>query len=144
MRRSGSAQASGSRSSARRRLLPIAAIAAIGLLVFLTACGGDDGEDTTAATTTTQETTATDTGAGGGAAGAEGSTIFAENCASCHGSDGGGGFGPSLQNRSDLSVERVAEQVTNGGGEMPSFEGQLSEEQIAAVDDYVSTEIAGN
>lgn len=142
MRESGTAQATGSRPAARGTLLPLAAIAAIALLVFLTACGGDDGDDTTAATTTTQETTATE--AGGGGAGAEGSTIFAENCASCHGSDGSGGFGPSLQNRSDLSVERVTEQVTNGGGEMPSFEGQLSEEQIAAVADYVSTQIAGN
>jgi cytochrome c551 len=34
-------------------------------------------------------------------------------------------------------------QVTNGGGGMPAFKGQLSEEEIANVAAYVSEDIVG-
>jgi len=35
------------------------------------------------------------------------------------------------------------EQVTNGGGGMPSFKGDLSGAEIDAVATYVNTQIAG-
>mgnify|MGYP006094426147 CR=1 FL=1 len=61
-------------------------------------------------------------------------------CASCHTlSDAGsyGVIGPNLnQLRPDFS--RVMTAVTNGIGVMPSYEGQLKEEEIKAVSHYVS------
>jgi mono/diheme cytochrome c family protein len=69
-----------------------------------------------------------------------GETIFATRCASCHGRDGGGGFGPAL--RGGIVVQdfpNVADQVavvTNGRGSMPSFGGSLTPAQIAAVVAY--------
>jgi mono/diheme cytochrome c family protein len=72
-----------------------------------------------------------------------GASIFATRCASCHGADGGGGYGPALG--SGIVVERYpnpADQVAvvqNGRGSMPSFAGSLTPEQIQAVVDYTRT-----
>jgi cytochrome c551 len=70
----------------------------------------------------------------------DGAEIFAANCASCHtlaAADAGGVTGPNLD---DLQpdVETVSEQVTNGGGGMPAFDGDLSPEEIDAVSAYVA------
>ena len=70
-------------------------------------------------------------------------SIYATRCASCHGADGGGGFGPPLGG--GIVVERYpnpADQiavVTNGRGSMPSFAGSLTPEQIAAVVEFTRT-----
>jgi cytochrome c553 len=74
-----------------------------------------------------------------------GKTVFAEQCSVCHGSDGhGGNGGPDLRTMPLAKTEEGAiEQVTNGGGGMPAFEGTLSEEEIANVAAYVSSDIAG-
>jgi mono/diheme cytochrome c family protein len=74
-----------------------------------------------------------------------GKTVFAEQCSVCHGSHGhGGNGGPDLTTMPLAQTEEGAiEQVTNGGGGMPAFEGTLSEEEIANVAAYVSSEIAG-
>jgi mono/diheme cytochrome c family protein len=86
------------------------------------------------------ETGATDGGeapAGDAAAGAE---VFASaGCGSCHAlADAGstGAVGPNLD-ESQPSYELVVDRVTNGMGAMPSFAGQLSEEQIQDVAAYV-------
>ncbi|MBD7971168.1 c-type cytochrome [Paenibacillus gallinarum] len=56
------------------------------------------------------------------------------SCISCHGNQLEGGVGPSLQK---VGAESNAEQLYKtiskgkGGGKMPAFEGQLSEEEIA-------------
>jgi cytochrome c oxidase subunit II len=70
----------------------------------------------------------------------EGASLFTENCGSCHTlSEAGtsGTIGPSLD---DLTLEEAAieEQIRNGGGGMPPFEGQLSDEQIQALVQYLS------
>jgi cytochrome c oxidase subunit II len=70
----------------------------------------------------------------------EGAALFTENCGSCHTlSDAGtsGTVGPSLD---DLTLDEAAieEQIRNGGGGMPPFEGQLSDEQIQALVQYLS------
>jgi mono/diheme cytochrome c family protein len=39
-------------------------------------------------------------------------------------------------------ADRVAEQVRNGGGGMPAFDGRLDDAQIEAVSDYVA-QVAG-
>jgi quinohemoprotein ethanol dehydrogenase len=81
-------------------------------------------------------------GAGDAAAGAE---VFANNCSICHGSKGtGGNGGPDLRTMPKAKTESGAiEQVTNGGGGMPAFNGSLSEEEIADVAAYVVQKIVG-
>jgi mono/diheme cytochrome c family protein len=76
-------------------------------------------------------------GAGGGT---DGKAIFTANCASCHTlADAGtsGTIGPNLD-ETKPSRELAVQRVTNGKGAMPAFKGQLSDEQIQAVADYVS------
>lgn len=70
----------------------------------------------------------------------DGQAIYQANCASCHGADGSGGQGPSLQGIVDEhGVDYATEVVTNGRGAMPAWEGQLTAEEIAAVVEYVGT-----
>jgi mono/diheme cytochrome c family protein len=89
-------------------------------------------------------------GEGGTEAGATGdasagSSIFAENCSVCHGATGhGGAGGPDLRTMPLAQTEAGAvQQVTNGGGGMPPFGGQLSSEEISDVAAYVVHEIVG-
>jgi mono/diheme cytochrome c family protein len=72
-----------------------------------------------------------------------GAAVFTENCSTCHGATGeGGNGGPSLLTMPLAQTEAGAiEQVTNGGGGMPAFKGQLSEEEIEDVAAYVVQEI---
>jgi cytochrome c551 len=113
------------------------ALVALVLCVGAAACGGDDDTDATATeetTTTTEETTTTTTEA------AAGREIFVANCGSCHTlTDAGtsGAVGPSLDGIG-LDVSAVETQVRNGGGGMPAFEGQLTDEEIVAVSTYVT------
>jgi quinohemoprotein ethanol dehydrogenase len=85
-------------------------------------------------------------GAGGEADVREGplaEQLFSDNCSGCHGLDGGGGNGgPSLTNI-DANAGEIADQIANGGGGMPPFEGQLSSEEIESLSAYVLGEIAG-
>jgi len=100
----------------------------------VTACGGDDetgnGTDTTTATDTNgEEATA-------------GRDVFLAQCGSCHTlADAGtsGTVGPNLDDAS-LDEAAVEQQVRAGGGAMPSFEGTLSDEEIASVAAYVAAE----
>ena len=99
----------------------------------LGACGGDDSGSE--ATTT----------AGGGAttteSGASGEAVFKDNCGGCHTLSAAGTSGTTGPNLDDLKPDEatVEQQVRNGGGGMPAFEGKLSEEQIMAVASYVSS-----
>ena len=70
---------------------------------------------------------------------AAGEELYANNCAACHGLQGEGGrAGPALRGRQSAANEAaVFEQILNGGGGMPSFEGTLTPEQIADVTAYV-------
>jgi mono/diheme cytochrome c family protein len=117
---------------------------AVGLVALLlclgaTACGGDDdeGAGTTTEETTTEETTTTETGGGTGSA--EGREVFVANCGSCHTLEDAGTSGAIGPNLDELSVDEatVEAQVRSGGGGMPAFEGQLSDEEIMAVAGYV-------
>lgn len=68
-----------------------------------------------------------------------GQAIFATRCASCHGADGEGGFGPTLAGVVVQRYPNIADQeavVANGRGSMPSFADSLTPEQIAAVVAY--------
>jgi mono/diheme cytochrome c family protein len=83
----------------------------------------------------------TNNGKGNAAAGQQ---LFASNCSVCHGAQGtGGNGGPDLTSSEKAkSLAAVVEQVSNGGGGMPAFKGQLSDSQINDVATYVSTKIA--
>ncbi|HEU5063428.1 MAG TPA: c-type cytochrome [Solirubrobacterales bacterium] len=82
--------------------------------------------------------------ASGGEA-AAGATVFADNCAGCHGDDGhGGAGGPDLTTMPLAQTEAgTVKQVTNGGGGMPPFGGQLSEEEISDVAAFVVHDVVG-
>src|SRR6201996_6857325 len=86
-------------------------------------------------------------GGGGGATAdaAAGKEVFAENCSVCHGATGhGGNGGPDLRTMPKAKEQAGAEeQVTNGGGGMPAFKGQLSSEEISNVAPYLVEEIVG-
>jgi mono/diheme cytochrome c family protein len=80
---------------------------------------------------------------GGGGNAELGAAVFGENCSTCHGATGtGGNGGPDLNTMPLAQTEEGAiQQVTNGGGGMPAFEGVLSEEEIENVAAYVVQEI---
>ena len=85
-----------------------------------------------------------DGGGGGGGAGAAaapraGEEIFVANCGSCHTLEEAGTSGNIGPNLDDSSFDQgaVEVQVTNGGGGMPAFGGQLSEEEIQNVAAFV-------
>ena len=84
-------------------------------------------------------------GQGGGAGGAEGDPAAGEEvfasagCGTCHTLQEAGAtstVGPNLD-ESSLDVAATAQQVAEGGGGMPPFSGQLSEEQIQDVAAFV-------
>jgi cytochrome c551 len=95
--------------------------------LLLAGCGGDDGNGD-------------GDGNGGTSAGA---SVYADaGCGSCHvftpaGSNGT--IGPNLD-EADVSFEQAVQQVTNGGGGMPAFKDQLSEQEIEDVARYVTEE----
>jgi alcohol dehydrogenase (cytochrome c) len=73
-----------------------------------------------------------------------GQSVYANNCAACHGPNGEGGrAGPALRGReSAQDFNAVVEQVVNGGGGMPAFGDQLERDQIANVSSYVVERLA--
>jgi mono/diheme cytochrome c family protein len=106
-----------------------ALVLALGLSVA--ACGGDD--DSGTATTTTEETTTGETAASG-------EEIFVDNCGTCHTLSAAGTtgtVGPSLDGVG-FDASAIETQVRNGGGGMPAFEGELTDEEIVAVSTYVA------
>ena len=73
---------------------------------------------------------------------AAGAKVFASaGCGSCHtlsAAKASGQVGPNLD-EAKPGYDTVLAKVTNGGGGMPSFGGQLSEQQIRDVAAYVAT-----
>lgn len=63
--------------------------------------------------------------------------LYRQNCALCHGINGGGAQGPPLIDR-PRTPQEVAAQMRSGRGEMPSFADKLSAEEITAVAQYAS------
>lgn len=103
-----------------KSILPAAALAAAAIAA---GCGGSDGSSAT------------------GENPGDGKQIFSDaGCAGCHhfapaGSNGGSG--PDLDGTS-LTVQQIEDQVRDGGGGMPSFSGDLSDQQIQAVAEFVA------
>jgi mono/diheme cytochrome c family protein len=130
------------------------------LTAVVLATGGEEGGHEGAVATETQpaETTTTGTeptetepaptttgGEGGGDA-AAGKAVFASaGCTGCHtlqAAGSTGNVGPNLDDAKP-SADKVVERVTEGKGVMPSFKGQLSEQQIRDVAAFVSTSTRG-
>lgn len=123
----------------RGRVLLLLVAGAVSLL--LAGCGGDGESDatTSAPPATTAPTTTEDAGEGGDAA--NGEQVFASaGCGGCHTFSAAGSTGSIGPNLDDVSpsFDAVVAMVTNGGGAMPSFEDELSEQQIRDVAAFVS------
>jgi sulfite dehydrogenase len=76
----------------------------------------------------------------------DGAAVWIEaGCADCHtlrAAVASGTTGPNLD-QVKPSQEEVAQQVREGGGGMPSFREQLSDEEIEAVAQYVAESAGG-
>ena len=123
----------------------VAALALAAIVLAVAACGGSSGSSSSAAPPATSTPTSTPASGGGGEVSAEaGKVVFTSNCATCHTLADAGATGSVGPNLDDLKPdeETVKNQVTNGGGGMPAFGGQLSETQIESVATYVSS-VAG-
>ena len=77
---------------------------------------------------------------------AAGAAVFeSAGCGSCHvlaAAGTSGTVGPNLD-ETQPSAENTYEQILNGGGGMPPFKDQLSEQQIADVTAYVVESTSG-
>ncbi len=79
-------------------------------------------------------------GGGPAAGGDDPESLFTSNCGSCHvleKAGTSGAVGPNLD-EAQPSFEDAVRQITNGGGGMPAFGEQLTDEQIRALARYVS------
>jgi len=68
-----------------------------------------------------------------------------EQCIACHGNDLEGANGPTLRGIGDvLSKDEIVDTITNGrnNGAMPSFKGQLSEQEIDQIATWLSKQKA--
>jgi mono/diheme cytochrome c family protein len=127
----------------RRRHLALLLVAG-SLTLVAAGCGGDDDSDSAAPPATTTEQSGGDSGTGDAAKGEE---VFASaGCGGCHTFEAAGSSGSVGPNLDELapSFDQVVEQVTNGGGAMPAFAGELSEQEIRDVATYVSSRATGS
>ena len=68
-----------------------------------------------------------------------GESIYKNNCLACHGAEGAGGHnGPNLQ-KTNMDLDAIIKQVTNGKGQMPPFKDTLSADEIKSVAEYVKS-----
>jgi mono/diheme cytochrome c family protein len=80
-----------------------------------------------------------------GAGGNNPELLFQSNCGSCHvlaAARTQGTVGPSLD-QAKPELQAAIRQITNGGGGMPAFKGQLSEQQIRRLAQYVVRSTGG-
>jgi mono/diheme cytochrome c family protein len=130
--------------SMRRAATLLALLALIALPIVVAGCGG--GEVVTATPETVEGTVPAATTAEEGPAStlegdaSNGEKIFASaGCGGCHtleAAGSSGNVGPNLDDaKPDLAL--AINRVTNGAGAMPSFKGQLSDQEIADVAQYV-------
>ena len=130
----------------RTKLVPALVLVLATLALVAAGCGGDDDSDSaeppaaTTTDTTTEPETETDTETETDA-GETGEQVFASaGCGGCHTFEAAGStgsVGPNLDEAAP-SFGTVVGMVTNGGGAMPSFEGDLSEQEIRDVAAFVS------
>jgi mono/diheme cytochrome c family protein len=111
------------------------------IALYVAKCAGVNPCGVTAETSkpATPTTTSTSTAAGSKP---DGKAVFANaGCGGCHtlkAAGSSGNVGPNLDQLKP-SKATVAHQVEVGGGAMPAFKGQLSDAEIQAVADFVSS-----
>jgi cytochrome c551 len=123
----------------RRRIVLL-----VPLALLLAACGGktvSPTPETVVGTIAAPTTTASEVGKNLPPGHADaGKAVFASaSCGACHtlaAAKSSGQVGPNLD-EGKFELSRIQEQVINGGGGMPPFEGQLSNQQIADVSQFV-------
>lgn len=74
---------------------------------------------------------------------ATGEDIYIQLCSNCHGSDLGGGVGPSLgagSNAAGQPDDFLLATIHDGRGRMPSFRNTLDDGQIDRLIDYLRSE----
>lgn len=80
-------------------------------------------------------------GSGPGEQKAQGAALFAEKgCAHCHGASGFGGSdtGPDLSHvRKELKPAEIAQQIHDGGNNMPPFSDALTNDEITSLVTYL-------
>jgi cytochrome c oxidase subunit 1 len=122
--------------------LVLGLLALTGTVVYLIGHNLDVAHRQTRGATPTTPTT-TSAAAPGSAAGKQ---VFAsESCGGCHtlkAAGSTGTVGPNLD-QAKPSKALVVDRVTNGKGNMPSFKGRLTPQQIQQVADFVSSSAAG-
>lgn len=62
------------------------------------------------------------------------------SCGACHAledAQASGGIGPSFDGNGHLDLAFATDRITNGQGPMPSFAGQLSDEEIDLLAHYI-------
>ena len=77
---------------------------------------------------------------GGSSAAPDGQALFTDNCGSCHTLSAAGTSGTVGPNLDDVGLDAVVVEdiVREGSGTMPSFEGDLTDDEIAAVAAFVA------
>jgi cbb3-type cytochrome c oxidase subunit III len=76
-----------------------------------------------------------------------GASIYAQNCAACHGARGAGGIGPALAGNPHVNVSdptMMLATIVRGRNQMPSWRGQLAASDIAAVATFVRASWGNN
>ncbi len=113
------------------------------LVIALAGCGGSETES--AAPEDVEGTVPQETSADGGGAAegdpAAGEEIYASaGCGGCHAYEAAGSSGTAGPNldESDVDYDGAYQQIANGGGGMPAFKDQLSEQEIADVAAFVT------
>jgi cytochrome c6 len=68
----------------------------------------------------------------------DGSQLFSNNCARCHGATGTEGRAPNLA-QTKLAKPELTNVITHGRNHMPAFEDKLTAKEIDAVTDFVAS-----
>ena len=128
----------------KRLLLLLSLLTVFVVPLVIAACGGDDDSAAPppAEPAPAEEPAPEEAMAAGDAAAGE--PIFQEaGCGGCHTLAAAGSTGAVGPNLDDLmpDLKTIVEQVTNGGGGMPAFAGQLTEQEIADVSQYVADSV---
>jgi mono/diheme cytochrome c family protein len=129
-----------------KALVAVAALLVVAMLVAVEIFGESHaGEERTEAAETTEGETAppegeAEAGIPPEADAAAGADVYeSAGCGTCHvleSAGSTGAIGPSLDD-STMEFDAVVQQVANGGGGMPAFSGQLSEDEIRDVSAFV-------
>jgi mono/diheme cytochrome c family protein len=68
-----------------------------------------------------------------------GYTLYTQNCAGCHGENLQGRSGPNLQHvGSQLTTDKLSQQIAQGAAGMPAFKNKLDEAQITELATWLS------